>query len=670
MTSIPNSNSTIPVSWLALTNTAGLDEQPAPSIAMVHSDRGTAATKLREAGLTIDDVLADLRQGVVLRPRADNVYALCSSSHRLLLKQDDTRRPGYPTLFIMAIDPRGPNDPTPNWRPSDVRISRPWAAAMCDARALLAFQDSARNLESTPFAPPELPAWLSDRAALAATLERKYGPLRVLLETLREREKLGQSDSVSGTLVEVGGAEDEAQEQSSSLVVIDVTQDADPDDLDELVRGGKVEMSAFDAEGTPVPGRVQGEIHQATRSRLWVRCRGTGGLATDQQVRVRSTIDFDKKHHLYALNRFLAGEVAGSWSSLAALLLDPTRLGLTHATRADELQVDPTLDDDQRAAVIGAVNAPHAFLIQGPPGTGKTTVIAEIIRHCTARGERVLLVAQQHSAVDNVLDRLEKIDADGVLSLRLASDKSRDPRFVRALTRQRRSVAQIADLVNRPVYEGRYSTPESNDVEPLLAAPFTTPVTFIDTASLGASAFETQRGTGFVNECEQEIVCEVLRTFADALRQRGARASVSVLSTYKAQAEAVLQRLERQGFLHRTKKLPASASLTFETFGAIDQVQGRESDLVVLSFCRARPGSPSPQYGLWLQDLRRLNVAVTRARRALVLVGHRPTLSQLGTVGSPARRFYDHLFSLVSRDAAGYSLIRGFRAGRSSRNDK
>lgn len=924
MTSIPSSNSTIPVSWLALTNTAGLDEQPAPSIAMVHSDRGTAATKLREAGLSIDDVLADLRQGVVLRPRADNVYALCSSSHRLLLKQDDTRRPGYPTLFIMAIDPRGSNDPTPNWRPSDVRISRPWAAATCDARALLAFQDSARNLESTPFAPPELPAWLRDRAALAATLERKYGPLRVLLETLREREKLGRSDSVSGTLVEVGGAEDEAQEQSFSLVVIDVTQDADPDDLDELVRGGKVEIAAFDAEGTPVPGRVPGEIHQATRSRLWVRCRGTGGLATNQQVRVRSTIDFDKKHHLYALNRFLAGEVAGSWSSLAALLLEPTRLGLTHATRADELQVDPTLDDDQRAAVIGAVNAPHAFLIQGPPGTGKTTVIAEIIRHCTARGERVLLVAQQHSAVDNVLDRLEKIDADGVLSLRLASDKSRervhekhrdkltldperfgrkalypesrlaqfidgrqaedvqhrvrttrqawfatirraegeeprgragvvvklghemldctnlvcstttgigghpqwrdeefdtlildeasrvtdaefligavrarrwvlvgdekqlppyvnqadehylhallalhdagdapseeqlrrsvedladawsedeserrfradsvftraakllrerhwpfpcrehverllascesdaangqrgvlllmiealqgslfsravrtlqgDPRFVRALTRQRRSVAQIADLVNRPVYEGRYSTPESNDVEPLLAAPFTTPVTFIDTASLGASAFETQRGTGFVNECEQEIVCEVLRTFADALRQRGARASVSVLSTYKAQAEAVLQRLERQGFLHRTKKLPASASLTFETFGAIDQVQGRESDLVVLSFCRARPGSPSPQYGLWLQDLRRLNVAVTRARRALVLVGHRPTLSQLGTVGSPARRFYDHLFSLVSRDAAGYSLIRGFRAGRASRNDK
>lgn len=923
MTGTPNSNALIPASWAALAPGEDHSGPAVPTLALIHSDRGSAASRLREAGLSIADVELDLRQGVVLRPRSENVYLLCSTSHRLLLKHDNTKRPGYPTLFIMAIDPRGPNDPAPNWRPADVRISPPWAAATCDVEKLLAFQEQSKSLDSTPFAPPELPRWLSDRAALAATLEQKFGPLRVLLQTLRDYESLGQTDAVLGRVADLGPQDDEESDKRFVLVVIDLADETDADDLDSLVRAGRVELTAYDDKGQPVSGRVTGDIHESTRARLWIRCRSAESLERGKQVRVRSTVDFDKKHHQYALNRFLSGEVAGCWSSLAALLLDPRQLGVRPIEPAAPLHIDPVLDADQRAAVEGAVNAPHAFLIQGPPGTGKTTVIAEIVRQCTARGERVLLVAQQHSAVDNVLDRLGKIDADGVLSLRLASDKTRDRvhenhrdklsreperyglkalypenrraelidgrqpeevqqrvrtvrqswfatvrraeseeprgrsgvvlkigeelldctnlvcstttgiggspewrdqefdtlildeasrvtdsefligairarrwvlvgdekqlppyvdqadehylhallalhavgdapteeqvrasvdelsaawneedserrfrsqsvlkramklvteghwplpcrghvqrllascasegdgrrgvlllmiealqgslfsravralqddrRFIQALTHQRRSVAQIADLVNRPVYGGRYCTPQNNTVQPLLANPFNAPVTFIDTASFGSFAYDTQRGTGFVNECDQETVYEVLRVFADALRQRRETASVIVLSPYKAQAQAMPRLLESKGFVHPVAKLAVSASLRFEKFGAIDEVQGREADLVVLSFCRARAGRPSPDYGLWLQDMRRLNVAMTRARRALVLVGHRPTLSLLGAVGSPARRFYDHLFNLVSRDAAGFSLIRGFRPGRPQRSDR
>ena len=56
--------------------------------------------------------------------------------------------------------------------------------------------------------------------------------------------------------------------------------------------------------------------------------------------------------------------------------------------------------------MTGAINAPFAFFIQGPPGTGKSTVISEIVQHLTARGERVLLVAPTHAAVDAVLEKI------------------------------------------------------------------------------------------------------------------------------------------------------------------------------------------------------------------------------------------------------------------------
>ena len=64
------------------------------------------------------------------------------------------------------------------------------------------------------------------------------------------------------------------------------------------------------------------------------------------------------------------------------------------------------MNEEQEAAVRGALAAPDAYLIQGPPGTGKTTVIAEIINQATSDGQRVLLASQSNLAVDNALGRL------------------------------------------------------------------------------------------------------------------------------------------------------------------------------------------------------------------------------------------------------------------------
>src|SRR5258708_35510666 len=78
-----------------------------------------------------------------------------------------------------------------------------------------------------------------------------------------------------------------------------------------------------------------------------------------------------------------------------------SRITLEHA----EL-LQPRLNDGQRAAVEGALNAPDLFLIQGPPGTGKTTVIAEICYQNALRGQRTLIASQANLAVDNALSRL------------------------------------------------------------------------------------------------------------------------------------------------------------------------------------------------------------------------------------------------------------------------
>ena len=333
MTSSSVTNPLIPAAWHARTPDAAPTGTTAPTLALVHSDRGTAASRLREAGLTIGDVVSDLRQGIVLRLRSDQVIVLCSPSHRLLLKQDDARHPGYPTLFIMAIDPRGPSDPPPTWRPGDVLVSPPWSAASCDVSMLLAFQDEARNLESTPFAPPELPAWLGQRTALTSTLEHKYGPLRVLLQTLRDRESLGLSDAVRGTLADIGQEADEDVDSAPALLVIALAADTDADDLDTLVRGQRVELSASRDDGQPVPGRVVGEVHQSTRTHLWVRSRSAGPLEPGMQIRVRGTVDFDRSTTFTPSTASCRARSRAVGRRSTALLLDPAHLPASEPER-------------------------------------------------------------------------------------------------------------------------------------------------------------------------------------------------------------------------------------------------------------------------------------------------------------------------------------------------
>ena len=79
------------------------------------------------------------------------------------------------------------------------------------------------------------------------------------------------------------------------------------------------------------------------------------------------------------------------------------------------------LEEMQKKAVLGALQAEDIFLIQGPPGTGKTTVICEMISYLIKDHKKVLLSSQTHLAVDNVLQRIG--DEKGVKALRIGREE-------------------------------------------------------------------------------------------------------------------------------------------------------------------------------------------------------------------------------------------------------
>ncbi len=121
-------------------------------------------------------------------------------------------------------------------------------------------------------------------------------------------------------------------------------------------------------------------------------------------------------------------------------LADDDWRALTDATRNGT--------DEQRSFVQKALGSPDFAFLEGPPGSGKTTAICEIVQQLVEKGERVLLCASTHVAIDNVLERLLEsssfIDAVRVGKLDRVDDR------VQATQLDERVNALVADWRQRP----------------------------------------------------------------------------------------------------------------------------------------------------------------------------------------------------------------------------
>jgi hypothetical protein len=223
------------------------------------------------------------------------------------------------------------------------------------------------------------------------------------------------------------------------------------------------------------------------------------------------------------------------------------------------------------------------------------------------------------------------------------------------LVEQRRMIEPLASIVSEPVYKGDYLSPppevlKATGVLPLTTQSFPTPVTFLDTSLLGLKARDELQGNSFVNQTEARWIVDACRILDRELTMAGsAPVTVSILAFYKAQTRLIRTQLEPHRF----------TSLRFSVIVAIDRIQGQESDVVFLSFCRTGGPRVSPTHAQWLQDLRRLNVACTRAHRAIVFVGQKDLLSRL-CANPEAMCFYKHLNALFESRPNDMRVVRQF----------
>jgi ATP-dependent RNA/DNA helicase IGHMBP2 len=188
------------------------------------------------------------------------------------------------------------------------------------------------------------------------------------------------------------------------------------------------------------------------------------------------------------------------------------------------------------------------------------------------------------------------------------------PEAVVLLDEQYRMNEAIMGFSSKEFYENRLKANASVANQLLFAGDI--PISFVDTAGCGFD--EKQEGTSTVNHEEAMFLFKHLHKLVGELTGYYPAENfptIAVISPYKEQI-----RILRQLFTDSPELTIYADKIAVNT---IDSFQGQERDVVYISLTRS---NIQGEIG-FLNDIRRMNVAMTRARKKLVVIGDSSTLA-------------------------------------------
>lgn len=179
---------------------------------------------------------------------------------------------------------------------------------------------------------------------------------------------------------------------------------------------------------------------------------------------------------------------------------------------------------------------------------------------------------------------------------------------VTSLTEQHRMIKPIGDMVSDCFYEGRIKSDRRGTPDEL-ALFQDKPIYWYSTSDLKDRNEQRKRNTkSFINLREVELVATILKRLNFTAKHSGKTYSVAVMAGYTAQCHELQKRINKL-----TNELP---QLEIDC-NTVDAFQGSEADVAIYSVTRSNDkGSIG-----FIKDMRRANVALSRAKISLCVVG-------------------------------------------------
>tara|TARA_R110000868_G_scaffold159110_1_gene387606 strand:- start:7180 stop:11481 length:4302 start_codon:yes stop_codon:yes gene_type:complete len=178
---------------------------------------------------------------------------------------------------------------------------------------------------------------------------------------------------------------------------------------------------------------------------------------------------------------------------------------------------------------------------------------------------------------------------------------------IELLNFQHRMHPDIGEFVSNVFYNSNIQMGATTSGNTLpLSFPFDKQVIFIDTAN-SKTPYESKEGISYKNDTEALCISEIV--IPKLLDENVSKDKFAVIAPYKAQVANIVSKLKRR-------------DISGVEVSTLDSFQGMEFDVIIFSFTRSEKFK---KVG-FLDDARRLNVALSRAKKKLILVGNSNTL--------------------------------------------
>ncbi len=242
------------------------------------------------------------------------------------------------------------------------------------------------------------------------------------------------------------------------------------------------------------------------------------------------------------------------------------------------------------------------------------------------------------------------------------------------LNTQYRMHPDISEFISESFYDGKYLAGVTSEQRTLTIAGFEKPIYFYDTCALSPEKrAETNHNPGYSNKTEAELLSDILLKLILAIRDgcyTGANLvlkdnegnvtgyDIGVISGYKKQVKEIFN-LTRQKLEQFMSYDEAMTHMDRFMISSVDSFQGRDNQIILFSMTRSNPDG---KIG-FLKDVRRLNVAMTRAKSLLIMVGDSGTLTACGArcahdSSKPVAQIYKNLVNYC-KDKNYYHQLKG-----------
>ena len=189
------------------------------------------------------------------------------------------------------------------------------------------------------------------------------------------------------------------------------------------------------------------------------------------------------------------------------------------------------------------------------------------------------------------------------------------PEVVTLLNVQYRMNEEIMRFSSDWFYDGKVESAPQIKYRGILD--FDTPMVWVDTSELGEREQFVGESFGRINKAEAELTLKTLQDYFTKIgksRILEEQIDVGVISPYRAQVQYLRSLVKKRDFFKPYRRLI--------TINTVDGFQGQERDVILISLVRS---NDEGQIG-FLRDLRRMNVAITRARMKLIILGDKTTM--------------------------------------------